>query len=70
MTDTKEAAESNELMCIQCDKTLSENDDKEITEKGALCRDCYNRLADQLQNIVQQQGENINSGNLISLNCN
>jgi len=60
MTDSTEAAETNELICMQCDKTLSDNDDKEITEKGPLCRDCYNRLADQLQNIVQQQGENIN----------
>ncbi len=60
MTDTTEAAQTNELICMQCDKTLSENDEKEITEKGPLCRDCYNRLADQLQSIVQQQGENIN----------
>lgn len=60
MTDTTEAAETNELICMQCDKTLRENDDKEITEKGPLCRDCYNRLAEQVQNMVQQQGENIN----------
>lgn len=48
------------MTCMQCERTLNESDDKEITDKGMLCRPCYDSLAAQVKELVGQQGEDIN----------
>jgi hypothetical protein len=60
MDNTPEAASNDVLTCQQCEKRLGENEAKEITEKGAFCMACFTRLAEQVQNIIQQQSQDIN----------
>lgn len=48
------------MMCMQCEKTLNQNDDREITDKGVLCRDCYDSLAAQVKDLLKQQDQDIN----------
>ena len=52
--------EAESMVCLQCEQVLNENDDRETTENGVLCRNCYDNLAAQVKALVDQQGKDIN----------
>jgi hypothetical protein len=53
-------AEAKMMRRMQCEQTLDEDDDREITDKGILCRNCYDSLAAQVRELVKQQDQDIN----------
>ena len=53
-------AEAEMMMCMQCEQTLKQDDDREITDNGVLCRGCYDSLAAQVKELVEQQNQDIN----------
>ena len=48
------------LTCRQCEKQFEPGTDMEVTAEGAFCRDCYNRLAAEVEFLVRQQGQGVN----------
>ena len=52
--------EAEPMVCMQCEQELNENDDRETTDKGVLCRNCYDSLAAQVKSLIEQQGQDIN----------
>lgn len=59
-TDATEPSSKEVITCQHCEKTLGEDEEKEITEKGAFCKDCFTLLANQVNQLIQQQGQGIN----------
>ncbi len=53
------------MVCMQCERTLNENDDRETTDKGVLCRNCYDSLAAQVKELIDNQDQNINYANAV-----
>jgi hypothetical protein len=39
---------------------MNHDDDREVVDDGVLCRDCYDKLAAQVKEIVHQQDQDIN----------
>lgn len=54
------AADAEMMTCIQCEQKLNEDDDREMTDKGVMCRGCYDSLAAQVRALIEQQAEDIN----------
>ncbi len=53
-------AEPEVVRCAECDTVLSEGQDRETTEDAVFCRPCFNNLTAQVQQVVAEQGQNIN----------
>lgn len=53
-------ADAEMMMCMQCEQMLTEDQDREMTDKGMLCRDCYDSLAVQVKELIRQQDQDIN----------
>jgi len=53
-------AEPAETRCLECGTTLSEGQDREVTDNGSFCRPCFNNLTATLQQAVAEQGRDIN----------
>ncbi len=45
--------------CLQCDRMLSEGEDREQTQGGVFCRTCFETLRGQVHQVVQQQSADI-----------
>ena len=53
-------AEPEVVRCAECDTVLSAGQDRETTEDAVFCRPCFNNLTAQVQQVVAEQGQNIN----------
>ena len=51
---------ADEVRCAECRTRLAEGQDREVTERGAFCRTCFDNLRAQLARAVEAQGEDIN----------
>ncbi len=52
--------EAEAVRCAECGTQLSEGQDRETTGDSVFCRPCFNNLTAQLQQVVAEQGQNIN----------
>ncbi len=59
-TDNSKDAEVEDEICLECEQTLSTEDDREITEGGVYCRPCFTKLSREVQAIIEEQSANIN----------
>jgi hypothetical protein len=49
-----------EVRCLQCDRVLAADEDRETTSQGVFCRGCFEQLRHALQQAVRSQGEDVN----------
>jgi hypothetical protein len=54
------AGQAVEIRCAECATVLAEGQDRETTEGGVFCRHCFEGLTDQLQQVLDAQGQDIN----------
>jgi len=59
-TDSDFESPSDQERCLECERLLTADEDREVTEDGVFCRSCFSHLTRELQFAVQQQGEGIN----------
>ena len=59
-TATARVPEPEEVFCAQCHTSLSEGQNREVTEAGTFCRPCFNNLRNQLDREIQEQSTDIN----------
>ncbi|MGD8833611.1 MAG: hypothetical protein PVJ84_11185 [Desulfobacteraceae bacterium] len=52
--------EAEMIVCMQCGQELNAEDDRETTDEGVLCCNCYDSLAAQVKSLIEQQGQGIN----------
>ncbi len=58
--DQPPEAAAETVRCAECGTSLSEGQDREITEGGVFCRPCFNNLTAQLQQFVEDQSRDVN----------
>jgi hypothetical protein len=51
---------ATELRCAECDTAISPGQDHETTGDGIFCRPCFDKLTSQLEQVLAEQGRDIN----------
>lgn len=49
-----------DLRCAECNTLISPGQDHETTGDGAFCRPCFDKLTSQLEQVLADQGRDIN----------
>jgi hypothetical protein len=50
----------SEVRCAECGNVLAEGQDREVTDGGVFCRHCFLVLTNQLQQVLEAQGQDVN----------
>jgi len=53
---------AGETRCLECNRVLAPDEDRENTPDGSFCRSCFNTLRDQIHAAVRAQGSGVNYG--------
>jgi hypothetical protein len=49
-----------EVSCAECNRLLTNEEDREVTEGGVFCRSCFDSLKAQIEEALEEQSKNIN----------
>lgn len=52
--------DTEEIRCAECQRRLTEHEDRVETEDGAFCRSCFDNLRAQLASLTRAQSQDVN----------
>jgi hypothetical protein len=60
MGEGEDPSAAQAIQCAECGTLFNAGDDREVTDRGAFCRPCYNNLAAQVQQAIAAQSQDVN----------